>query len=394
MSLKINKITQLKYLEPFISVAFLVLILASPLIFGNYEDEIDWEHISRVWISYLPFIFIYLINRFLFLPLLFFRNSRWLYFLSNIFLIVAMATVVHIFLPQVFLPRYNKNPREVRATHRELPPGKRAPGLNDRPPRPEDRPPGPEERPPGPEGRRPGPRQQPPKQFPPMISFMLVSVLIIGFDTGLVISVKWARSEQERIRAEKESMESQLAFLQNQVSPHFFMNTLNNIHSLIDIDTSEAKDSIIKLSRLMRHLLYDSQVEGISLRKEIAFIKDYVELMRLRFSDKVKINLDIPKQIPDTSIPPLLFTSFVENAFKHGISYQESSFIDIAFTFGSGQLSFVIKNSNPDIRKEGGPSGIGMDNSLKRLDLLYGASYSLEIEDTKEVYVVSLNIPV
>lgn len=396
-----NKIIQLRFLEPFISVAFLVLILASPLLFGNFEDEIDWVHIFRVWKSFLPFLAIYLVNRLVFLPFLFFRNRRWLYFICNILLILALASLVHIIRPQIFLPDYRRTRSEAliplgqvppgERPHREGPPGERSHGgrpPGERPPG--DRPPG--ERPPG-RGDRP-PNKKPPKQLPPMISFMAISVLIIGFDTGLLISVKWARSEQKRIRAEKENMASQLAFLQNQVSPHFFMNTLNNIHSLIDIDTEEAKEAIIRLSKLMRHMLYDSQAALIPLKKEIEFIGNYVELMKLRFSEKVNINLHVPARIPEKSIPPLLFTSFVENAFKHGISYQESSHIDICFSNGSNQLLFVIKNSNPGKSNDEGPSGIGIENSRKRLDLIYGDSYSLEIEETSEEYSVSLKIPV
>ncbi len=392
MNLKIYKITQLKFLEPFISVAFLILMLASPLLFGRFEDEIDWEHIFRVWISFLPFIAIYLINRFVFLPLLFFRDSRWLYLISTVLLIVALALVVHLFLPHVFLSRYERNLSEAMAPFGEADPGDRFQGPKEGPPGLREGPPGPKEGPPGPREHPPG--KEPPKQLPPLISFMVVSVLIIGFDTGLMISVKWAQSEQQRTRAEKESAESQLAFLQNQVSPHFFMNTLNNIHSLIDIDTDEAKESIIKLSKLMRHLLYDSQVERIPLKKEIEFIQNYVELMRLRFSDKVTITLHIPHVIPDKSIPPLLFTSFVENAFKHGISYQEKSFIDIRFSFGPDQLYFTLRNSNPGLKKEEAASGIGIENSRKRLDLLYGDSYELKIEENKEEFTIHLYVPV
>ena len=380
MNLRINKSYHLKFLEPFISVAFLILMIASPLLFGESEEGVNWKHIFRIWTSFLPYIALYLLNRFVFLPFFFFRGRRWLYFTSNIFLILALASLVHIYWPNAFRPRPSGNRSETLAPRRNPPPG--------------ERPPGPGERLPGPGERLPGRREGPPKQLPPFFTFIMVSVLIVGFDTGLIISVKWAQSEQLRIRAEKESVESQLAFLQNQVSPHFFMNTLNNIHSLIDIDTTEAKESIIKLSKLMRHLLYESQVERIPLKKEIEFIQNYVELMKLRFSEKVKITLHIPDQIPDKSIPPLLYTSFVENAFKHGISYQEASFIDISFSQESGQLSFVAKNSNPGIKNDEGPSGIGIANSRKRLDLIYGDSYNLDIDDTKKAFTISLKIPV
>ncbi len=188
---------------------------------------------------------------------------------------------------------------------------------------------------------------------------MIFSFLLVGFDTGLMTIFRLAKSERKRAILEKQNADVQLAFLRNQVSPHFFMNTLNNIHSLIDFDTDEAKDSIIRLSKLMRHLLYDSEIEKIPIRKEIEFIKNYVDLMKLRYSDKVKITLDLPDQLPDKSIPPLLFTSFVENAFKHGISYQHSSFINITFSIDDDQLNFEVRNSNPGLTKKDEPSGIG-----------------------------------
>lgn len=195
------------------------------------------------------------------------------------------------------------------------------------------------------------------------------------------------------MEAEKENVENQLAFLRTQVSPHFFMNTLNNIHSLIDFDTTEAKDSIIRLSKLMRHLLYDSEAEQIPLRKELEFIQNYVELMKLRFSNKVNIELDIPGQVPDKTIPPLLFTSFVENAFKHGINIQGSSFVFITFAFVDECLVFAMKNSKSGLQKDDEHKGIGIENSRKRLDLLYGDRYSLEIDDGKDEFVLSLTLP-
>lgn len=195
------------------------------------------------------------------------------------------------------------------------------------------------------------------------------------------------------MNAEKENAESQLAFLRNQVSPHFFMNTLNNIHSLIDIEKEEAKETIIRLSKLMRHLLYDSEVEEIAIQKEIEFVRNYVDLMRLRYSEKVNINLDIQPDIPEKTIPPLLFTSFVENAFKHGISYQHDSYIFITFSHQNNKLLFRIENSNYKNEIDEGPSGIGIENARKRLDLLYGNLYSLKIEEKKLVYIVNLSIP-
>ncbi len=387
-NLKKNKLNHLKYLGPSISIVFWLLLFASPLIFGNFEEGIDWEHILKVWRSFIPYLALFLLNRFVFLPFFFFRGKRWVYFISNVVLILGVAIGVHFYRTNVIQPQPPENRKEALAPRREAPPGERPPVPGERPPRLRENPPPPRGR----DGLPP--IQEAPKQLPPFLSFIVVSVLIVGFDTGLMISVKWTQSEQKRFRAEKENTESQLAFLRNQVSPHFFMNTLNNIHSLIDINPTEAKEAIIKLSKLMRHLLYDSEVNQIPLKKEIEFIGNYVELMRLRYSEKVKVEFHIPGQIPEKKIPPLLFTSFVENAFKHGISYQESSYIEITFLYESGQLFFIIKNSNPGIKKEQGPSGIGIENSRKRLDLIYGDRYALNIVDGKKEFTVTLKIPV
>ncbi|MBC8486302.1 MAG: histidine kinase [Bacteroidetes bacterium] len=240
----------------------------------------------------------------------------------------------------------------------------------------------------------PPPQRKNPFPFPPFVNMFIISVLIIGFDTGMRMMVRWSKLEQEKTLLEKENVQNQLAFLRNQVSPHFFMNTLNNIHALIDVNTEEAKESVIKLSKLMRHLLYDSQSELVSLSKEFEFIKSYINLMKLRYSEKVKIKLSVPEQLPDKSIPPLLFTSFVENAFKHGISYQNSSFINITFSLEPEHLTFEIVNSIPDIKKDKSEPGIGIENSRKRLDIIYRDKYSLNIEEKSEEYKLILTIPV
>ncbi len=366
----------LTFLEPFISTLFWLLLFLSPLLFGNFEEGIAWTHVLNTWKSFIPYLFLFMLNRLVFIPFLFFRNRRWLFFIANLAMILVMAVGVHYYRTQILMPAMQGNRQETMAP----PPGAPPPHFENPPPHMGE--------------RGIPPPQQPPKQLPPFMSFLVVSVLVVGFDTGLMLSVKWVQSEQRRVRAEKENVESQLAFLQNQVSPHFFMNTLNNIHALIDINTTKAKESIIQLSALMRHLLYDSRVEEIPLKKEIEFIRNYVELMRLRYSEKVRIDLHIPDQVPEKKIPPLLFTSFVENAFKHGISYQETSFIDIALSFGQDRLSFAIKNSKPRTNKEEGPPGIGIENSRKRLDLIYGDRYALDIDEGNDEFKVSLNIPV
>jgi len=348
-----------------------MVLLASPILFIE-EENFSWSNVVNPLKIMVPLFILFLINRFILVPGLFLRKKNLLYFVS-VGGIIAVFTLGTYFLDS---PPDNSEP------HRHM----RNQGFSPPPP-----PPPPPERmnddlPPLPGPKRGGP-------MPPYANFLIFSILLVGFDTGLRISFKLAKTQQEKTRLEKENIGTQLAFLRNQVSPHFFMNTLNNIHSLIDVDSDEAKESIIRLSKLMRHLLYESEIEKISILKEVDFVKNYVDLMKLRFSERVKINLHIPDKIPDKTIPPLLFTSYLENAFKHGISYQNSSFIDISFFFTKENMTFDIRNSNlsPESREE--HSGIGIENSRKRLDLIFGENYSLEIEDAKEEYHVQLTIP-
>jgi hypothetical protein len=361
-----NKKNLFALFEPFIIIVFWILLFASPLFLG---DELDWMHVFKIWKSFIPYLILFIINHFVLLPFVFFRNHVWIFILLNILTILIIAFGVSNF------PGNNQqiNEREMRH-EQEFRPGRDFP-----PPHAMNR-----------NMRRPGP---PPKQLPPYLSFMIISVLIIGFDTGLKLSVKWVHSERQRIHAEKKNVESQLAFLRNQVSPHFFMNTLNNIHSLINFDAEEARESIIRLSKLMRHLLYDSEVEMIPIQKEFEFIRNYVDLMKLRYPEKVKIELHFDKNFTDCSIPPLLFTSFVENAFKYGVSYDQSSFININFSNKKGVLSFTISNSIAKNMENSEQGGIGIENSRRRLDLLYGDRFSLNISEEKELFTVNLNIP-
>jgi len=172
------------------------------------------------------------------------------------------------------------------------------------------------------------------------------------------------------------------------------MNTLNNIHALIDIDTEEAKNAVIKLSKLMRHILYDSETSQISIQKEVDFIVHYIDLMKLRFSDKVKIDLSIPEKLPDKSIPPLLFTSFVENAFKYGISYHSESFVSILIQAKKEHLHIDISNSNHASLQQKSGKGIGIANATTRLKLLYKDNYNLNISEDDKTYKVHLSIPI
>lgn len=375
-SLKTKK-NWFRLLEPFIIITFWLLVFAAPILFTPYEDEYNWTHTLGVWDMLYPFAILYLLHHFILLPYLFFRNKRVIYLISTLLIILLMGFGHN--------KLFNKNPimakREIirEHPHPQGPPPhefRDGPRANDGPK--------------GPNARRQGP---PPQTLPPYLNFLIIALLVIGFDIGLTLAFRWVESEQQRIQAQKENIQSQLDMLQAQVNPHFFMNTLNNIHALIEYDTEGAKDSVIRLSKLMRYLLYDTQAGSVALIKEAEFIRNYVELMRIRFSHSVSINLALDQSYPDVQIPPLLFTSFLENAFKHGISYKNKSSIHIRLACTEKEVRFEIENTN-HAKKTSEPGGIGIANSQKRLNILYQDNYTLEIKDSKTVYNVKLNIPI
>ena len=232
-----------------------------------------------------------------------------------------------------------------------------------------------------------------PKSIPPFANFLIFAILIVGFDTGLMSSLRWIESENEKVRLEKDNVATQLVLLRTQVSPHFLMNTLNNIHSLVDVNSKEAKGAIIKLSKMMRYLLYETETEKTTLKREVEFLESYIDLMKLRYNEKVSINLNLPSSIPDKTIPPFIFTSLVENAFKHGISYRGESFINISMAISDNKLNLNIINSKTDNIPINEFSGIGIENTRKRLELLYGSNYTFDIHDNKESFTVNLSIP-
>jgi len=226
------------------------------------------------------------------------------------------------------------------------------------------------------------------------VSFFSIIIMIIVFilSTGLRVIFQWIKLDQDSIDRENESIKNELNFLRNQINPHFFMNTLNNIHSLVDFDTDKAQIAIVEFSKLMRYMLYDSDTDKTTLEREIDFLQNYINLMKLRLSDSVEIEVKVPSIIPNIEIPPLLFTSIVENSFKHGVSYQNKSFIKIEFIVEDNFVEFKCVNSNfPKVSKE--QSGIGLINTRKRLDIIYNKKYELEIDSNSKIFNLTLRIP-
>ena len=236
---------------------------------------------------------------------------------------------------------------------------------------------------------------------PPMKAFgfynhLIVSTLVSGFAIGLGVLDKLKQNETRHKELEKEKLNSELAFLKNQVSPHFFFNTLNNIYSLIDLDTTVARDSVLKLSKLMRYLLYESEHGKSPLSHEISFMNNYIDLMRLRLTSKVELIVHFPTDFNNIEIEPLLFIPFIENAFKHGISYRERSFIAIDMKVNPTAIHFNCRNTigRSSQTGDGQHTGIGLENVRKRLALLFPLKHTLEIVDDGQIFTVNLTIQV
>ncbi len=383
-------------LEQLIYLVIWLIIFLAPVVGGwlmsynSTEMTFSWRLVRSSWLTALPFFLLFVANNYLLAPRLLFRKKYWFYALSIVG-VIALLFIVYPYLGG-HRPGNGMRPPQERF-HRDAPPGG-MPGDF----RPEDIPddfhsggmPGDDL--PSPRDDRPfdGFKRGP---FPvPMISRLAMAFLLVGFNIGVKLLFKSLRDEERLKELEHEHLQSELEYLKYQINPHFFMNTLNNIHALVDIDTEKAQKTILELSKMMRYVLYEASQRTISLSKEIQFLDNYIELMRLRYTEKVTIDVALPAGVPDVQIPPLLFISFVENAFKHGVSYQHESFVDISLKVVEGKLLFQCANSCFG-KSDDQHHGIGLDNIRKRLRLLFGNEYTLSIDEEKERFEVLLIIP-
>lgn len=224
-------------------------------------------------------------------------------------------------------------------------------------------------------------------------------VLIVsgGLGTAIRLSMEWKHSEEARKEAELGRTEAELKNLRNQINPHFLLNTLNNIYALTAFNTERAQNAIQELSKLLRYILYDNQQTYASLRKEAEFLQTYIELMRIRISKDVdiQVNFILSDNSSDMQIAPLIFISLIENAFKHGISPTKPSFIHISLMASNETKDIVcqIKNSHfPKSQKDKSGSGIGLLQVQKRLDLVYPQCYEWQYGPNEEQTVYSSSL--
>ena len=376
--------------------------------------DFDWSEIFTVWKQYAVFFLVFLIHNHLMAPMLIYHQQKWRY----LGLSVAIIVIFQVYQCNHRPDFRNRGPRPemVKQFEHERPPlppdfqeGDFEPGFQEgdfepgEPPRDIEpfRPDGPRHE----KGSRheKGPRREG-NQHPPLIFgqrdivALIIVVLMLGMNLGIKLYFKQRNDQKHLKELERRNLEQQLEYLKYQINPHFFMNTLNNIHALVDIDPKEAKEAIVELSKMMRYILYEGEIERIPLAKEMEFIKNYVALMRLRYTEKVKITLratPLPMS-PDVIVAPLLLVPIIENAFKHGVSYQTESYIDVNTVLEKDNIKFTCQNSKRKSRpstdvKEG---GVGLANVRKRMALIYGDAAKMNIHESDDTYTIELIIPI
>lgn len=319
-----------RYLETLIHIIFWGLFFFLPLLFmQNNSVKIDWTKFSHHCIVPVSFIIIFYFNYLFYIPIFLFREKKILFALLNI-VTIGIITVVLRYLNELYFPFPTDIPR------------------------------------------------------PPVMIFYLRDATSLVFAAGLSVAIKMSsqlrKVENARKEAEQRKTEAELSNLRNQLNPHFLLNTLNNIYALTAFDTDKAQRAIQELSKLLRYVLYDNQQMYVPLYKDVEFIQNYIALMRIRISDNVILKTDFQiKADSGTLIAPLLFISLIENAFKHGISPVEESYIYISIEETEKKVTCSIMNSNhPKKSSDKSGSGIGLKQVRQRLEIMYPGKYDWE----------------
>lgn len=349
-------------------IVILFFILNMMLTLNESTNEsLSWTEISVFAANLFPLFLLFLINNYLLLPRLLLRNKYTAYVCS------IAVTIAVIWGGQILQFFYLNNPIP---NHR-----------------PEMHPPMPYES---------MPPHEPPHHKPhhilpmPVVVNFINDLLVIGTNIAVALIFQRIRDRFEQNNLINANIREQLQYLKAQINPHFYMNMLNNIHGMIEIDAEKAQEMVINLSKLMRYMLYESANERIELSSEIRFLDIYLQIMHQRYpEDKVTIetSLPSPNESAGVMIAPLLFLVFIENSFKHGISYKENSYVKVIIRVEGDMVKFYCANSIPKSPQDPHKEGIGLQNVQRRLNLIYGNKAKLNFIKTPDTYTVTLTIP-
>lgn len=232
-------------------------------------------------------------------------------------------------------------------------------------------------------------------QFKPSLLFTLFTLIfILATSTSFRMIGDKMKSEQLVKEKENENLKTELSFLRSQVSPHFMFNVLNNMVALARKHSDQLEPSLIKLSSLMRYMLYEADEEKVPLEKETEYLNSYIDLQQQRFGKNIIVNFAVNDPDKNYDIEPMLLIPFVENAFKHGTGMIENAQIDIELNTKNDILQFSVRNKYniESLEIKDKTSGIGLTNVKRRLNLLYGKNHSLLITDKDGWYIISLQL--
>ena len=317
-------------------VLLLSLVLLSPGLISyvtSHDSRLVWESltVSAYWLA--PAVVAYLINFYLCVPMLWFRHRRWQFIVAN----VALITVSNAHILFKYMATLSES---ILAGYASF-----------------------------------------------TVSALLVNLMAVF----IAISIRYVIRQGEKKQKE---VEAELAWLKNQINPHFLFNTLNNISSLTQIDADKAQDTVMQLSDLLRYAMYETNKSKVPLDGEVEFMRNYIELMKLRCNEMTTVNVQWSIVNGQSEVAPLLFISLIENAFKHGANSNAPAIINIGLTQQDGTLVFTCDNTNnPKPTKDRSGSGIGLENTRRRLDLLYQGRYQWEQTITPEnIYHVKITL--
>lgn len=339
---------QSKHTGLWLHLAAWAVIFGLPLFVpGGREPVINMQEYVRFLVGPLSFIAVFYINFFLLIDRYLFTQRVGRFLLTNVLLVAGVMLAVHLFFRFGTPPRVHHPPME---------------------------------------------RPWQDEMFFFLRNAMLY-MLVVGVSVAIRMTGQWYRAENIRRELERSRSEAELQNLKSQLNPHFLFNTLNNIYSLIQLDPDRAQQTVHDLSRLLRYVLYDSSQPLVPLKAEIDFLSNYIELMRIRLPHHVRLEVSMPENPSRTPVAPLLFISLIENAFKHGVSNDHPSSIDIDIREEGGTLACRIENSFfPKSGDDRSGSGIGLVNLCRRLEMIYPGRYEMEYGQQGDTYKTMLRI--
>lgn len=340
------------------ALKFLIQLIGWGLVFG-FPLFFTWKEGNPVsWIKFLgyigvpiTFMVVFYMNYFVFIDRILFRRQLLLFIIVNLLLFVILSLGLHAWQEYYFIHISH----ESHSGH---------------------------------------------KPFPPPSVFVIRDGVMMALTAALSVAIRttenWYVLEREKKELENARSEAELQNLKSQLNPHFLFNTLNNIYALIAINPERAQYAVHDLSRLLRHVLYEDNQKFVSLDHELSFMKSYIELMSLRLSGNVDLQVDMPDDGKGVRVAPLLFITLIENAFKHGVGPGSSSFIHIRFSWlePAGICCYIENSYFPKTETDRSGSGIGLENLKKRLELLYPEKYCLKTGREGDKFISELKIQV